>query len=91
MAVIESTPYTLLIGIMLSTSLLDLSTLFGGGRGGIWVEEGFKLHAHLLFEKRSLKLALHFTAHTKYTPHPVTEMNCPIQQTCSHTQGYGMP
>ena len=29
---------------MLSTSLLHLSTLFGGGRGGM--EERFKLHAH---------------------------------------------
>ena len=46
-------PCTLLIGVMFSTSLLDHSTLFGGGRGGIWVEEGFKLH-----EKRGLKLAL---------------------------------
>ena len=49
MAVIEFgplSPCTLLIGVMLSTSLLDLSTLFGGGRGGMWVEEGFKLHAH---------------------------------------------
>ena len=41
-------PLTMLIGIMLSTSLLDLSTLFGGegGSGRIWVEERFKLHAH---------------------------------------------
>ena len=49
MAVIEFgplSPCTMLIGVMLSSSLLGLSTLFGGGRGGKWVEEGFKLHAH---------------------------------------------
>ena len=53
-------PCTLLIGVILSTSLLDLSTLFGGGRRGIWVEEGFnfKLHAHYCLKKRGLKLAL---------------------------------
>ena len=42
---------------MLLTSLLHLSTLFGGGWGGIWVEEGFKLT--LLFEKHCLKLAVY--------------------------------
>ena len=47
MAVTEfGTPPTMLIGVMLSSSLLDLSTLFDGGRGGIWVEEGFKLREH---------------------------------------------
>ena len=48
----------MLIGAMLSTSLLDHSTLFGGGRGGIWVKDGFKLHAHHCLKKMSLKLAL---------------------------------
>ena len=43
-------PCTMLIGVMLSTSLSDLSTVFGGGRGGIWVEEGFKVHAHYCFK-----------------------------------------
>ena len=38
----------------MSTSLLDLSTLFSGGRGGIWVEEGFKLHAHYCLSKISV-------------------------------------
>ena len=49
MAVIEFgllSPSTRLIGVTLSTSLLDFSTLVGGGMGGIWVEEGFKLRAH---------------------------------------------
>ena len=49
MAIIEFGPLslcTMLIGVILSTSFLDLSTLFGGGRGGMWVEEGFKLQAH---------------------------------------------
>ena len=43
MAIIEFdpplSPCTMLIGVMLSTSLLHLSTLFGAGRGGIWAEE----------------------------------------------------
>ena len=47
----------MLIGVILSTSLLDLSTLFGGGRGGIWVEEGFKLHARYCLKNHGLKLA----------------------------------
>ena len=41
------------MGVMLSSSLLDLSTLFGGGRGGIWIEEGFKLHAHYCLKTQS--------------------------------------
>ena len=60
MAVIEFVPLspcTMLIGVMLSTSLLDLSILFGGGRGGIWVE-GFRLHAHYCLKNRGLKLVL---------------------------------
>ena len=32
-------PCTVLIEVMLSTSLLELSTLFGGRCGRIWVEE----------------------------------------------------
>ena len=44
---------TMLIGVMLSMSLLDLLTLFSGRRGGIWVEEGFKLYAHYCLEKKA--------------------------------------
>ena len=51
-------PCSMLIGVTLSTSLLHLSTLFGGGWGGIWVEEGLKLHAHFCLKKHGLKLAL---------------------------------
>ena len=43
MAVIEfgpPLPCTLLIGILLSTSLLDLSTLFGGVGEGYGLEKG---------------------------------------------------
>ena len=53
LAVLEFDPLslcTILIGVMLSTSLLYLSVLFGGGRGWIWVEEGFKLHVHYCLE-----------------------------------------
>ena len=42
----------MLIGVMLLTSL------FGGGSGVIWVEEGFKLACTLLFEKCGPKLVL---------------------------------
>ena len=34
-------PCTVLIGVLLSTSLLDRSTLFGGEWEGIWAEEGY--------------------------------------------------
>ena len=43
---------------VLSTSLMGLSTLFGGSRGRIWVEEGFKLHARYCLKKHGLKLVL---------------------------------
>ena len=49
MAVLEFnslSPFTMLTGVMLSTSLLYLSTLLSGGRRRIWVEEGLKLHSH---------------------------------------------
>ena len=49
MAVIEfKTPLSsaMLIGVMLSSSLLDLSTLFGGGGEGCGLKKSFKLHAY---------------------------------------------
>ena len=45
----------MLIGIMLTTPLLDLSTLLDGDRGGIWVEEGFELHAHYCLKILSVR------------------------------------
>ena len=50
MAVIEFallSPCTLLTGVMLSTSLLDLSTLFGGGRGGDGLKKGLS-YMHII-------------------------------------------
>ena len=45
---------------MLTISLLDVSAMFDGGRGGMWVEEGFKIHARYCLKKKKhgLKSAL---------------------------------
>ena len=56
MAVIEFVPlslYIMLIGVILSTYLLEISALFCGGKGEIWAEEDFKLHAHYCLKKKN--------------------------------------
>ena len=58
MAVIEfgPLPRILLIGVMLSTSLLDLSTLFGGGKGGIGLKKGSS-YMHIIVWKMGSKIS----------------------------------
>ena len=49
-------PCTMSTGVLLSTSLLGLSSLFAGDSGWVWIEEGFKL-MHIIVWKTWSKIS----------------------------------